>query len=208
MPISGGWCCGSRLFTCNPNDYIAHQLTEGGSVHVQPKGQVWLICGITATLSPGLVPSPLARSCLFARHSSIRWSLPNTSRKPHTVCFFPQRPLFKSSRSRPQPKSSRPRYQTLPDAIRLHKLGVDIEGDEDVTAVYTGTGEADYGDSDLACLASWSHLRTVKLAGPRLTLASVQYLRGLKELKKLYVGVGGGPEEQALSVISGLTQFD
>ena len=108
----------------------------------------------------------------------------------------------------PQPKSSRPRYQTLPDAIRLHKLGVDIEGDEDVTAVYTGTGEADYGDSDLACLASWSHLRTVKLAGPRLTLASVQYLCGLKELKKLYVGVGGGPEEQALSVISGLTQFD
>ena len=96
-------------------------------------------------------------------------------------------------------------YQRLPEAIRLHRLGLDVRGDgPDVTEVYTSGSVA--SDEDLACLSSWPHLRKVGLAGPGLSSAVVQNLHGLKQLTWLRLEVGL-LDDKALSVLSGLTSL-
>jgi internalin A len=75
-------------------------------------------------------------------------------------------------------------YRTMPDVLRLSRLGVRIEVHVGPTVVTVYMDDCDLNDRDLACLAKWP-LRWVTLAGKNLSAAVLQHLRSDAHLQCL-----------------------
>lgn len=103
------------------------------------------------------------------------------------------------------PSAESKAYEKLPDVIRLRRLGLTVRGvGADVTEVFTGGSVTT--NADLACIANWPHLRSVGIAGPKVTAAVAQNLQGKKELHRLRLEVMD-LDATAISIVGSLTSL-
>jgi hypothetical protein len=101
-----------------------------------------------------------------------------------------------------QPTSPPQAYVSLPDVVRLSKLGMRISGvGNSVTDV--STDGRPVRDEDLACLAKWSGLKFVDFYGPQLTGSVLQYLPTDSHLDSLSVLIPG-LDDRSLAYLSNL----
>ena len=96
-------------------------------------------------------------------------------------------------------------YESLPDVVRLSRMGVEIGGIGDsVTDVNTDGRPVQ--NEDLACLANWLHLESVLLGGPRLTGAVLQYLPHGNDLRSMFLVIPG-LDDRSLAYLSDLPRL-